>query len=364
MSNMRDYDEIVRRNRAFVNMEEVERPLFGIWVGSYMPFQMYKEAADKFSFSNQLLVTPEALNPKDFLADIDRLFGEHEQVGDDLIWAATPLIGFPWMEAIVGCPIRASSDSFWAAPYIGSLEKINEISFSPENKWFQKILEFKEVLAEHSRGRYPVATSPSPIRGPGDMMGAALGQERLCLELYDNLEKVMKLASIYTDIWIEANKIQIEKTAKFYNGYVVAFYNIWTPDLCQYGQEDSLEYFSPKFFGKVLLKNHIKIFNSFKYPFVHLHPNSLYCLNDLYKISSLRLIEINKDLFGPSIFKLLPILKEVQKHKPLLIWGDLAREEISELLNTLSPRGLCICPVVETVEEGRDLIKKMKKRNL
>lgn len=26
---MRDYDEIVQRNRDFVNMEEVERPLFG-----------------------------------------------------------------------------------------------------------------------------------------------------------------------------------------------------------------------------------------------------------------------------------------------------------------------------------------------
>jgi len=105
---MRDYDEIVQRNRDFVNMEEVERPLLGIWVGSYIPFQIYKKAAEKLSFSSQSLITPEALNPKDFLADIDRLFWEHEQVGDDLIWAATPLIGFPWMEAIVGCSIRPS----------------------------------------------------------------------------------------------------------------------------------------------------------------------------------------------------------------------------------------------------------------
>ncbi len=93
MSRMRDYDEIIRRNRAFINMEEVERPLFGIWVGSYMPFQIYNKASEKLSFSNQSLITPEALNPKGFLADIDRLFWEHEQVGDDLIWAATPLIG-------------------------------------------------------------------------------------------------------------------------------------------------------------------------------------------------------------------------------------------------------------------------------
>lgn len=345
-------------------MEQVERPLFGIWIGSYMPFQIYKKAAERLPFRKGSLITPETLNPQDFLADIDRLFWEHEQVEDDILWAATPLIGFPWMEAVVGCLIHASSDSFWTEPYIDRWEKINEINFSSENKWFQKILEFKEIFAEHGQGRYPVGTSPSPIRGPGDMMGAALGQERLCLELYDNLEKVKKLASIYTDIWVRVNKIQIKKTPKFLNGYTVAFYNIWTPKFCQYDQEDALDYFSPRFFREVLLKNHTKICNSFPYSLIHLHPNLLYCLNDLYGIDNLKVIEINKDLHGPSIFKLLPTLKEVQKHKPLLIWGDLTKEEIRELLNTLSPRGLCIYPVVKTVEEGKTLIKKMKKKNL
>jgi len=161
---MRDYDEIIRRNRASINMEEVERPLFGIWVGSYMPFQICNKASEKLSFSNQSLITPEALNPKGFLDDIDRLFWEHEQVGDDLIWAATPLIGFPWMEAIVGCSIRASSDNFWATPCIDGWEKIDEINFSPENKWFQKILEFKEIFAEHSRGKDkvdPIVKTPN-----------------------------------------------------------------------------------------------------------------------------------------------------------------------------------------------------------
>jgi hypothetical protein len=364
MLKKRKIDEVVQRNKAFINREPTERPLFGIWIGSYMPFQMYRKAMEKLSLNEGTLLTPDVLDPQGFLEDIDRLFWKHEQVGDDLLWAATPVIGFSWMEAIVGCPIRASSDSFWNQPYIDKWGKIDEINFSPENKWFQKMLEFKEVFAEHSKGRYPVATSPSPIRGIGDMMGAALGQERLCLELYDNLEKVKKLASIYTYIWIQVNKIQIEKTPKFSNGYVVAFYNIWTPDLCQYDQEDALDYFSPRFFKEVLLKSHTKICNNFPYPLIHLHPNSLYCLEDLYKINSLKIIEINKDLCGPSISKMLPTLKEVQKHKPLVIWGDLTGEEIGELLNNLSPSGLCIYPVVKTVEEGKILIRKMKERNL
>lgn len=304
------------------------------------------------------------INPEDFLDDFDRLFLEHEQVGDDLFWSATPLEGFPWMEAIIGCPVYASSDTYWTAPHFNNWDKFNKINFSFENKWFQKLLQFRKVLIGHTQGRYPIATSFAPVRGPGDMMGAALGQQRLCLELYDNPEKVKKLAAAYTDIWLRVAKAQIDQTPKFHNGYVLAFYNIWTPDICQYMQEDSLAYFSPKLYKGVLLKNHIRIADSFKYPLMHLHPDSLYCLDELCKVESLKIIEINKDLFGPDIFQLLPIFKKVQKHKPLFIWGDLTPEEIRELLNSLSPKGLCICPVVKELEEGKSLVKKIKERTV
>jgi len=361
---MRDYDKIIRKNEAFLNMEPVEEPLLGIYVGSEMPLELYKKASEVFSSLKGSVIVPEAINPKDFLDDYDRLFLEHEQIGDDLFWSASPLPGFPWMEAIVGIPVYASSATYWTAPYLNDWDKLDEISFSLDNKWFQKLLEFKEVLIEHSRGRYPLATSFVPVRGVGDMMGAALGQERMVLELYDNPENVKKLASIYADIWVKVAKTQIEKTPKFYGHYVVPWYNILTPDYCQYMQEDSLAYLSPKLYREILLEKHLKMVNDFKWVFMHLHPDGLYCLDELYKMENLKIIEVTRDLFGPSIFELLPTLKEVQKHKPLLIWGDLTREEIRELLNTLSPRGLCICPVVKTVEEGKDLIRKMRRKDL
>lgn len=364
MLKTRDYNEIIYRNKAFVNMEPVDRPLLGIWVGSEMPLELYKKAAELFSSFRGSAIVPEAINPQDFLDDYDRLFLEHEEVGDDLFWSASPLVGFPWMEAIVGCPVYASSETYWTIPFMNSWNKLNEITFSFENKWFQKLLEFKEVLIEHTKGRYPVATSFVPVRGIGDMMGAVLGQQRLCLELYDNPEKVKKLASVYADIWIKVAKAQIERASKFHNGYVVPWFNVWTLDYCQYTQEDSLSYFSPKFYKEILLKNHIKMINSLEYSFMHLHLDGLYCLNELYRIDNLKIIEVTRDIAGPSMIELLPTLKEIQKHKPLLIWGDLTKEEIKELLNRLSPRGLCICPVVKTVEEGRALIKKMKEKSL
>jgi len=45
---------------------------------------------------------------------------------------------------------------------------------------------------------------------------------------------------------------------------------------------------------KSLSMYHINIYSNFEYPFMHLHPDSLYCLDELLKINSLRVIEISK----------------------------------------------------------------------
>lgn len=365
MLKVRDYQEIIHRNKAFINMKPVDRPLLGISVGSMFPVENYRKSAEIFSSFKESPIIPEAIDPKDFLGDYDRLFLEHEQVGDDLFWAAAPLGGFPWGEAMLGVPVYGSSHTCWLRPYLDNLARLDEISFSTENEWFQKLLEFEEALIEHAKRRYPVATPPALTRGPGDLMGAALGQGRLCLELYDNPEKIKKLASIYTDMIIKVAKVQIEKIPipKFHNGYVGS-YHIWTPDVLGYMQEDSLAYLSPRFFREILLENHTRIANSFRYSLTHLHSQFLYCLPDFYQIENLTIIEIGKDPSGPSIFELLPTLKEIQKHKPLLIWGNLTREEIRQLLHELSPKGLCIYPAVKTVEEGKSLLKKIRERKI
>ena len=357
---MRNYDEIKRRNRAFVCMEPVERPLVGIWVGTYMPLKRYKKAAAIFSTYGNSAINADSVNPKDFLEDFDTLFFEHEKIDDDLFWSAVPLEGFPWMEAIIGCSVYASAETYWTKPCLNTGDEFEKIDFSSENKWFRKLLEFRQVLVDHVKKRYSVATSCAPMRGPGDMMGAALGQQRLCLELYDNLGKIKQLASLCTEIWIKIARAQNEQTPRFCNGYLLPFYNIWAPNVFQYMQEDALAYFSPQFYKEILLQNHTKMANSFECPVMHLHPDALYCLNDLYQIDNMRVIEVNRERFGPSLTELIPTFKEIQRRKSLIIWGELTLPEIRELLGVLSPVGLCLIPIVEGVEEGKSLMRRIK----
>lgn len=43
------------------------------------------------------------------------------------------------VEAIAGALVYASSDTYWTIPYLDSWDRLDEISFSFENKWFQKL---------------------------------------------------------------------------------------------------------------------------------------------------------------------------------------------------------------------------------
>ena len=362
----RDYEEIVRRNQAFVKREKVDRPLLGIWIGEYVPLKIYQGFSEVFANFKNSSLRPENIEPGDFLEEIDRNFFEHEEVGDDLFYSAVPLIGFPWLEAIVGCPIFVSSEAFWAKPFLTTFEE--GIYFLREsltkvlsNPWFQKLIEFRKLLARHAEGRYPLATTFCPMRGPGDIMGAMFGQERLCLESYDHPEEAKMISDIITDIWLQVAKAQIENTPPFWGGYTVAFYNIWTPGICQYMQEDALAYLSPKIYKEILWDNHVRMSKNSEYSLIHLHPDSLYCLEEICNIESLKIVEIGRDLSGPTVFDLMHMFKYVQeKGKALLIWGELTKEEIKEVLAYLSPKGLCVCPVVNNVEEGQELVMKMK----
>ena len=370
-------EELITRNEAFVRMEEVDRPMIGVsFIGSDLPLEQYRRAAAALPSSG--LIRPEMLGTKQFvkywLQDMEELLLQHEKVGGDILWPATPFYAIPWMEAIIGCPIHVSSGTLWAAPFFDEwdqLEKIDSLLEGlKENEWLKRLLELKETLIAWAKQKCPVATS-TLMRGPGDMASAAMGQARIALELYDNLEKVKKLCSLYTQVWIKVAKAQIKLSCPFHGGHVLGIWGNWTSQVCQYMQEDALAYFSPKFYRQVLLSNHLAMSNIVKSSFFHLHPTCLYAVDELVKMQDITIIEIERESTPPSVKELLPVLRKAKNHKPLLFCWDcrdvngtikesLFKEEISLLLENLSPKGLCILFTPRDEEEGRRLIKLTK----
>ncbi len=359
----RDLDELLKRNVAFLRSEEVDRPLYGVSrVGHESHLKRYSRIGARLPSTGP--VRPEMLRTRDFLKDVDRLLLEHEALGGDLLWAATPFVGVPWVEAIIGCPVRVSFGSLWADSQEKDWVKLEKVDLSENNAWLQKLLELQEALVDHLAVKHPVGIS-TMMRGPGDMAAAALGTQRFVLSLYDHLAKVKGLLSYYTDVWLKVAECQRRLTLPFQGGYTVgSWVGLWGTDPCQYLQDDVLAILSPSLCQRALVEQYRHICSRTRYSIFHLHPSALYAVDELLKVKNLTIIEINRERVDIPIERLLPTLKRIQQDKALFInWcpgtpSSLPIEkEVRCLLKELSPRGLCLGFSSRNVEEGKAFLK-------
>ena len=362
----RNIKELIYRNETFLTRDEADKPLIGAGIIGREYMRFYKETSKYMKEGKQL--NPDDIIIEDFIRDVDNFILMHEEAGGDLFYPAAPFYYIPWMEAIIGCPIYVGKESFYTKPCINEWENFSGNIDLCNNKWLHKFIEIKSALLKHLNNNYPMSTS-TLLRGPADMMSASLGQTRFPLELYDNPEKIKKLSQLYSNIFIEvagiANKIALN--SKF-NGYLVDYYGIWSPKICQYFQDDAVALLSPKFYEMFIFEEHLKISKSFGSTFYHLHPISLFIIDRLLALPNLDVIEINREPVGPPIEELIPSLKLIQDHdKSLLInftsidfSTELIEGEVKTVCHNLSMRGLGIFISVENVNDG---IKKINTVN-
>lgn len=349
--------ERIERHLAFWNREEQEYPLVGFRIGSYFFSQNFKAAAALLAHPRQ--ITPGMILVEEYLADYERMYQESLATGQDAFWCAEPFTGIPWMEAILGCSIFSSEESFWAKAYADSPESVGSLSLDRTNTWFKKMEEFTAALAGQAHGRFPVG---QPIlRGPVDILGAIFGQDKLVYHLYDYPELMKKLALEATAVFLEVIAALLDQVPAFYGGYSLGFYPVWTPAKCIWFQEDLLALCSPAIYREFFLPCDRKICRAYPYTAVHLHPASFFILEDLLAIEELKAVEINKDVGGPTVREMLPELRRVLEKKCLIIWGALDEEDIAAIREGLPCRGVFLNIVVEDVKRAQEINRFVRK---
>jgi len=87
----------------------------------------------------------------------------------------------------------------------------------------------------------------------------------------------------------------------------------------------------------------------------HLHPVAFQHLETLLDIEELSAIQVNRDIGGPSVEEMLPILRRIQERKSLVVQGILDEEDIFYLAEDLDPRGLHITCMVEDFRAAEEL---------
>jgi len=93
---------------------------------------------------------------------------------------------------------------------------------------------------------------------------------------------------------------------------------------------------------------------------MHLHATSMFVLDRILSIDTLRCLEINNDVGGPPIPWLVPYLKQVQAAgRSLLIRGSFSGDELRLLMDNLAPEGLFLYIMAndrQEVEKLRPLV--------
>jgi len=147
----------------------------------------------------------------------------------------------------------------------------------------------------------------------------------------------------------------------FHGGYFDAQYSLWAPGPIIRMQEDATAVFSPALYRKCVQPVDRMLARRFPSSFIHLHSTSMFLLEAFLEIEEIKCFEINNDVGGPPLAKMLPYFQRVQKaRRPLLIRGSFNPQEMRLLLDALEPRGLFLNIMVNTMEEVEALRRLLK----
>lgn len=154
-------------------------------------------------------ITSDLIKPETYRDSYEWLIEKYVSLRGICIWGVAPLMGFPWMEAVLGCPIFSSDDGLnvWAKPIFKYNRYLKHFDPQSSNPWLEKLLEFTEYLVRIVRDRLPI--NILTMRGVTDLLSAMMGPETLGSELYDHPEVLKKWASLLAELWIKVIKVAL-----------------------------------------------------------------------------------------------------------------------------------------------------------
>jgi len=353
--------EYKRKQLAFWSLEHVESPLIGFTIGKGVDswsYWQYNKATSKLFLKKQIMA--EDIDTNTFVKDQKSYLYNSNQVDDDIYRTTMPLASIPWMEAILGCPIISSGENLKADKFINNPAELQKINFSRENPWVKKYCEFIEVYERSLNGQFPVGQSV--LRGPADLACALLGAEEATIALLVHPNEMKELLEYVTDHLEQFLRYQLSILPKFKNGYVVGQYEVWAPEPVIRIQEDFSTLYSPELYQEFLRPLDKKLAGISPYSLIHLHSTSLFLIEHFLSISEIRAFQVTKDPGEVKLLSMIPALQKIQaNNRPLIIKRQFDKEDIGLLKANLSVNGLCVQPVVRSLEEANELLPLLRK---
>jgi hypothetical protein len=280
--------------------------------------------------------------------DADRIVGEDlgpgpiQTIGDQLAHSG-PYTPIPWVEAILGVPIRTTiqGGSMRARDQIESWADWDFDAPHFDQNWFDLLMRFMDLLAERRSGKH--AITQTLMRGPSDLAEAVLGPELMCLSFYDHPQKLRRFLNNATDLFIHVLHAQLNRIPRIDGGCVNPF-GIWSPGTVVRNQCDATAFLSADHYADWFLPYDLRIWSSVDFSIQHIHSNSLHTVEVLLGQELPHAIQVTLDIqpAGPPLEKILPALRRILSAKPLILEGWMTEEEVRLVRSELPEDGLSI----------------------
>jgi len=340
----------LKRHQAFWNREETDRPVWGVSIG-FFAHEVFPRTMRKIPAGP---LNPQDVPIEEFLHDCEERVAAQQEFGD-FPCTCSPFQCVPWLEAVAGCPIIASSDSIWAEPCVESWDSWSSDQPILESPWAQKLLEIIQALVEKSGGRYQI--SPTLMRGPSDILAAMRGATRFSLDFIDNPELVVPALEQNANIWEQLARAQLEHIPQSGSGYFAldAALRAWGPDKLLWLQEDAMSLLSPTLYRKYVWPVDAKLSAMFPCVAFHMHGSALWALDDVIRLPDVDIVELNLEAAMCDIEGTFAGWKKIQARKPLVIWrmyADDFSSWLARVVREFPAKGLAIQVSVRDIHQA------------
>jgi hypothetical protein len=261
----------------------------------------------------------------------------------DLLPHSWPHPKIPWIEAMLGCPVKMTAGQIWSERYEGDPEEIiSRGSNFEHNPWFQLYLEFLRQLQDRLGGGYPVSVN-TLLRGTSDLAAAVMGVGEACMGWIDRPAFMARLMRVCTDAVLAVAEAGYKIIQPFAGGYLSGW-AIWAPEPVFDTQADHSTLLSHKMYERQILPYDLEVIRCCPISTFHIHNNGFHIAPLLVQIAELDAIQVWLDPY-PDVERKpyeLETLRMIQNHKPLILHANFPNlKEADSLLAELSPRGLC-----------------------
>lgn len=263
--------------------------------------------------------------------------------------------------AYLGCSPHIEEDTVWfeATESMG-WDEILRLKLDFGNKWWKMTRELTIQAADYGTGKFFVGITD--LNAILNIIASLRGTQKLLVDLIEYPREVKEACSHIIRIWFSCYDELLKITQRYREG-CTTWMGIWFPGRGSDVQCDFAAMISPNMFKEFVVPHLQEQCRRLDHTIYHWDgPGQIPHLELLLDIPQLDGIQWVPGAGNPGVGspKWFPLYKRIQDKGKLLVLQGMAKENIEQVMDELSPRGLLISTTCDSEEEVREFLRKVE----